>query len=65
MCIPKIHENTIESICEAINLGCHGVEVDIQTTKDNKIILFHDNFIILNNKKFIIKKTNYSKILKI
>ena len=36
----RSHENSIESICESINLGCHGIEVDVQITKDNKIILF-------------------------
>ena len=40
---PRIsHENSIQSISESINLGCHGIEVDIQMTKDNKIILFHN-----------------------
>ena len=39
------HENTIKSINKSISLGCHGIEVDVQITKDNQIILFHDFFI--------------------
>ena len=35
-----ISENTIESVNKAISLGCDGIEVDLQKTKDNKIILF-------------------------
>ena len=35
------NENTIESLEKAIQLGCDGVEIDIQQTKDNRIIIFH------------------------
>ena len=60
---PKIrHENTISSICKSIELGCHGVEIDIQKTKDNKIILFHDDFIISNSKKYFINQLEYQHI---
>lgn len=60
---PKIqHENTISSICKSIQLGCHGVEIDIQKTKDNKIILFHNDFIISNSKKHFINQLEYKHI---
>ena len=36
------HENTLIAFEKAIALGCDGVEMDIQITKDNKIIIFHD-----------------------
>ena len=60
---PRIsHENSIQSISESINLGCHGIEVDIQITKDNKIILFHDDFIVFNNQQHLIRNNSYKKI---
>ena len=55
-------ENSIESIQKAIDLGCDGIEVDIQTTKDNKIILFHDDYIMLNHKKFWIRNITRRQI---
>ena len=60
---PRIFpENSIQSISQSINLGCHGIEVDIQTTKDNKIILFHDDFIVFNNQQHLIRNNSYKKI---
>lgn len=36
-------ENTLAAIQMALNLGIDGIEVDIQPTKDHKLILWHDN----------------------
>ena len=58
-------ENSIESVSKAINRGCHGIEIDIQTTLDNQIILFHDDFIVSNNKKYFINQISYQKIREI
>ena len=30
-------ENSIKSFCKAIELGCNGVEMDVQITKDKKM----------------------------
>lgn len=35
-------ENTLSSIKKAIQMGVDGIEIDIQLTKDNKIVVFHD-----------------------
>ena len=35
-------ENTTESILEAVKLGFDMAEIDIQMTKDSKIVVFHD-----------------------
>jgi len=35
-------ENTKASILEGLKRGCDGFEVDVQLTKDNKVIVFHD-----------------------
>ena len=59
-------ENSIISLSKSIELGSDGVEVDIQITKDYKIILFHDNFILSSsNKKHFIHKTKYEKIVQL
>jgi glycerophosphoryl diester phosphodiesterase len=38
-----ISENSIPMIRYAATLGATGVEVDVRRTRDNKLILFHDN----------------------
>ena len=43
------NENTTQAIAESIKQGSDGVEIDIQITKDNKIILFHDDHITTKN----------------
>ena len=60
-----LHENSIDSILKSIELGSHGIETDIQITKDNKIILFHDDFIVSNTDTHIIRETNYKTIINI
>ncbi|MBR4163543.1 MAG: glycerophosphodiester phosphodiesterase [Solobacterium sp.] len=38
-------ENTLESFQEAVNLHADGIELDIQMTKDGKIVVIHDETI--------------------
>ncbi len=38
----NITENTIRAFDNAKQLGCHGIEFDIQLTKDNIIVVHHD-----------------------
>ena len=38
----KFPENTLLSISQAVEEGAHIVETDLQLTKDNEIVLFHD-----------------------
>ena len=56
------HENTIESFERAIQLGCDGIEMDIQLTKDSKIIIFHDDYILYKDTKHYISKLSYFEI---
>ena len=58
-------ENSIQSITQSINLGCNGVELDIQLTNDNQIILFHDSFITLDGKKYIINRLSYLQLIEL
>lgn len=41
-------ENTMSSFRKAIDLGANGIELDLQKTKDGKIVIFHDD--IIDNK---------------
>ena len=42
--IPKVYqENTLEGFTNLVNLGADGFETDIYLTKDNKLVLFHDD----------------------
>jgi glycerophosphoryl diester phosphodiesterase len=36
-------ENTIESFKKAIELGANAIELDVRTSKDRKLIVFHDD----------------------
>ena len=60
-----IKENTIESIEKSIEIGCHGIETDIQITKDNQIILFHDHHVKDNQQTKPISALHYNDIKKI
>lgn len=57
-------ENTIESIKSALNnINYNGFEIDLQLTKDDKWIIFHDGDTKrLTNKNLIIKNTNYNDL---
>jgi len=35
-------ENTMSSFKKAFQLGSNGIELDLQKTKDGKIVIFHD-----------------------
>ena len=36
-------ENTMSSFKKAFQIGSNGIELDLQKTKDGKIVIFHDN----------------------
>lgn len=38
-------ENTMSSFRKALDIGSNGIELDLQKTKDNKIVIFHDDTI--------------------
>ena len=57
-------ENTIESFKLAFEAGLQGVELDVQITQDDKLIVFHDSEIInKNGKSNNISSLFYSEIL--
>ena len=46
-------ENTIPAFQEALDLGAHGIELDIRLTADREIIVYHDSDL---NRHFGIKQ---------
>jgi len=58
----KFAENTPQSFLYAIESGADGVEIDVQITKDQKIIVFHDDYIDWGNKKYSITKFSYLEL---
>lgn len=59
-------ENTIKSIIKAFELGADGVEVDVQSTLDNYIVLSHDvNLKRITGFDYNIRKNSFLKLSKI
>ncbi len=56
-------ENTIPSIMSAVEKGVDYVEVDLQLTKDGKVVVFHDkNLLRLTGVRGEIKNFNYEDL---
>lgn len=55
-----ITENTIESLYNANKLGCHATEFDVRLTKDNVLVLSHDDKVqdikISESKSTVVKE---------
>lgn len=56
-----LHENTLEAFNEAINIGANAIELDVRKSKDNKLIIMHNDHI--NENKLC--DLNYNEILNI
>jgi glycerophosphoryl diester phosphodiesterase len=52
-------ENTMAAFRKAVEVGSHGIECDVQMTKDGKLIICHDELLdrTTNGKGLIISKT--------
>ena len=56
-------ENTMNSFEHAINMGFKVLETDIQTTKDNKLIVFHDLTLDrLTNEKGTVREKTWNEL---
>lgn len=42
--------NTLESILRSLGLGVDAIEVDVQSTGDKKLVIFHDEYIVYRDK---------------
>ena len=59
-------ENTMTAFYKGIELGANGIELDLQKTKDGKIVIFHDD--VIDNKsngKGKISDYTYDEVLKL
>jgi len=56
-------ENSLKAFQKAIELGCDGIEMDIQITKDKKIIIFHDFDIYLDDNQYLISDLTHIEII--
>ncbi len=62
----KAPENSISSILQAIMDGADYTEIDVMTTKDNQVVLFHDSNLHKVNKSIVaIKDLNLEDVQKI
>ncbi|MFA7417087.1 MAG: glycerophosphodiester phosphodiesterase family protein [Acholeplasma sp.] len=62
----KILENTNESFMAAAMLPFFGIETDLHLTRDQKLVLHHDNHLQrFTNQNIVISQTDYSLIDKI
>ena len=58
-------ENTMSAFRKAIELKANGIELDLQKTKDGKIVIFHDDFIDKKSNGIgTIKDYTYNELLK-
>jgi glycerophosphoryl diester phosphodiesterase len=59
-------ENTISSFKKAVNLKADMIEIDVQRTADNQLIVFHDNVLDrITNKKGFVKDLNTASLSKV
>ena len=59
-------ENTKVAFEKAIQLNANGIELDLQKTKDGKIVIFHDDYIDKkSNGTGKIKEYTYQELLKL
>ncbi len=58
-------ENTMLAFRKCIELGCDGVELDVHFTKDNEIVIVHDETIDrTSNGKGLVKDMTYDELCK-
>ncbi len=59
-------ENTMLSFEKALEMGCTGIETDVQLTKDGVLVLIHDEMVNrTTNGQGLVKDYNYSELNKL
>jgi glycerophosphoryl diester phosphodiesterase len=59
-------ENTMLAFEKAVEMGCEGIETDVQLTKDGMLVICHDELLDrTTDGSGLIMETNYSEILKL
>lgn len=61
----KYPENTMLSFRKAVEIGCDGIELDVHLTKDNKLVIIHDETIDrTSNGTGFVKDYTYDELCK-
>lgn len=47
----KFTENTLDGFLGAMDAGLDGIELDVQITKDNELIIYHDSYLEISGEK--------------
>jgi len=65
-CMDTHPENTLPAFAEAIRLGAHMIEFDVQLTKDGKMVLMHDESVDrTTNGKGMVSELTFEEIRKL
>ena len=60
------HENTLDSFLIALEMNVDGIELDVQISKDNQLVIFHDlHTQSLNNQYDLIKNKSFFALQKL
>ena len=60
------HENTLDSFRIALEHNVDGIELDVQLSQDNQLVIFHDlHTYSLNNKHDLIKNKSFFELQKL
>ena len=57
----KYLENTMEGFKRAVSLGV-GIESDVQLTRDDKLVCFHDHFFKIREKWYDVSKLTLNEL---
>ncbi len=58
----RARDNTWEAFQLALNEGADGIELDIRTTSDAKLVVFHDAFIEMGEEKVFISRLSFAQL---
>ncbi len=58
-------ENTLASFRKAIECNVDAIETDLRLTKDNRVVLHHDEDILRDGKSFAIRHHTYQELLRL
>jgi len=56
-------ENTISAVKQAISDGAHWVEIDVQRTADDRVVVVHDRDLVrIGNNALVVSQTSYAQL---